>query len=364
MLLIHCLNLPVMPDVANSYLSHVSRFLLDNEYILFPHELHSSRATQILRGAKKESDSHIPARLRVKIPLTYPFACAACDIATTLLCVQCGIMLGFGLSTRPQELLHVQADAPLSHHANSSLSFFWFSNIPYNVCYPSLYPPGHLPDGFSLLLDFHKNHQQGAGGPRAVWRSTHPQGRCCVLTAFAFLSAHPPAPDTPLLSALGTQLSAATINVVFKATAKRQGLDPKRLLPHSMRFGVIYQLDSAGFDDATKRATGQRLKVCSYIAMLQSTMQSVLHILCTMLPFYRYSTLSTRIAHPYLVHLHHVMSLPPPLHPLRLGPSDLARGDYNAVFAIPLLLPQIGFSILLLLVLLDTLWEGRPPVEE
>jgi hypothetical protein len=83
-----------MPDVANSYLSHISRFLLDNEYILFPHELRSARATQILRGAKKESDSRIPARFRVKIPLTYPLACSTCDVAATFhsgpifLCVQ------------------------------------------------------------------------------------------------------------------------------------------------------------------------------------------------------------------------------------------------------------------------------------
>jgi hypothetical protein len=131
-----------------------------------------------------------------------------------------------------------------------------FANVPYNVCDPSLYPTVHLLDGFSLLLDFNKNHQQMAGGPRAVWRSTYPQGRCCVLTVFKFLSAHTPAPDSPMLSVLGTRLSTATINAVFKATAVLHHLDPKRLLPHPMRFGVICQLDSAGFDDATKMRQG------------------------------------------------------------------------------------------------------------
>jgi hypothetical protein len=260
--IVHCLNLPVLPKVANSYLSAVSRFLLDGQYMQFPHELRSSRATQILRGAYKESDSKVPARLRVKIPLTYPLACSACEVAAlthhgpTLLCVQAGIMLGFGLSTRPQELLRVGANVPLSHQANSSLCFFWFLNTPYNVCFPALYPPGLLPDGFSMLLDFNKNHQQGAGGPRAVWRSPHLTGRCCVLTAYAFLSAHPPLPNTPLLSSLGAQLTAAAITKVFRATAIRHNMDPKRLLCHSMRFGVICQLDSAGFDDATKMRQG------------------------------------------------------------------------------------------------------------
>jgi hypothetical protein len=260
--LIYLLNLPVIPAVANSYLSHVSRFLLDGQYIFFPHELRSNRATQILRGAKKESDARVPARLRVKIPLTYPLACSACDVAAKshsgadLLCVQAGIMLGFGLSTRPQELLSVSSSVPLTHQANSSLCFFWFDNCPFNVCHPTLYPKGRLPDGFSLLLDYNKNHQQGAGGPRAVWRSTHMVGRCCVLTAFAFLSIYPPLPDMPLLSSLGYHLSAATILAIFRATAILHKLDPKRLLPHSMRFGVICQLDSAGFDDATKMRQG------------------------------------------------------------------------------------------------------------
>jgi hypothetical protein len=259
---VYLLDLPVLPHVANSYMSHVSRFLLDGEYIAFPHEFRSARASQILQGAKKESNSAVPARLRVKIPLTYPLACSACDVAAKshsggeLLCIEAGIMLGFGLSTRPQELLRVGSTVPLSHQANSSLSFFWFDNVPYNVCNPSAYPRGMLPEGFSLLLDFNKNHNNGAGGPRAVWRSPDSTHRCCVLTAFKFLSRYPPAPNSPLLSGLGTQLSVFVISAVLKRTAVLHGLDPTRLLAHSMRFGVICQLDSAGFEDSTKMRQG------------------------------------------------------------------------------------------------------------
>lgn len=320
----YLLNLPVIPSVANSYLSHVSRFLLDGQYMLFPHELRSSRTSQILKGAKKESDSRLPARLRVKIPLTKALADSACDMAATmhigpdLLCVQAGIMLGFGLSTRPQELFRVGHEVPLSHQANSSLCFFWFNDKPYNVCTPALYPPGLLPDGFSMLLDFNKNHQHGAGGPRAVWRSLQLGGRCCVLTAYAFLVAHPPLPDSPLLSGLGYHLSSATILAVLRATAIRLHLDPARVLPHSLRFGVICQLDSAGYDETTKMrqgdwSTSQGMQVYCHAAITHA--KRIAHVVhdATLLPIhYSQHTYATAASASSLSRHVPISSLTPP----------------------------------------------------
>jgi len=63
----------ISPTVANQYLSHVSKFLLDNLFISQRDELRSDRSRDILRGlARLHPTSQIPWRLRCKIPITYP----------------------------------------------------------------------------------------------------------------------------------------------------------------------------------------------------------------------------------------------------------------------------------------------------
>jgi hypothetical protein len=112
-----------------------------------------------------------------------------------------------------------------------------------------------------MLLDYH--HQHGAGGPRAVWRSIYPTGRCCVLTAVVFLSRYPPSPDTPLLSGLGYHLASATILSVFRAPARFHNLD-------SMRFGaiVILTLLDMVIRPRYAKATGPLPNGCRFIVML------------------------------------------------------------------------------------------------
>jgi hypothetical protein len=128
------------------------------------------------------------------------------------------------------------------------------------------------------------------------------------------------------LSGLGTQLTSATIIFVFKTTATRNGLDPTRLLAHSMRFGVICQLDSAGFDDSTKMRQGdwsttQGMQVYCHAAVNHA--KRIAHVVhdATLLPIhYSQNTYATVLPGPALSR--HV-----PIHSLLAPPRPVSTGS-------------------------------------
>ena len=133
---------------------------------------------------------------------------------------------------------------PVWRRAHSSLAFFWFPDdpTPYNVSTPSAYPPGALPSAFTLFLDFNKNHQRGGGGPRSITRAPPSAPFCCLLLLFEFLLTYPPLPDSPLLSGALSPVTPRLISALFSCTAITLGLDPSRLVPHSLRSAAICQM--------------------------------------------------------------------------------------------------------------------------
>jgi hypothetical protein len=241
----------VTPGSASSYLSHVVHRMFGDGVIESALEMRTPRVKRILKGFENLSPQ-IPLRERVRVPCTVNIAVAALLMipsvtsdALMAAALEASVALGYGQSLRPQEYLLTKQKVPLSHQANSSLCFFWFHRVPYQVTRPDLYPPGEWPEAFSLFLDFNKNNQAGQGGPRSVWCSPFPTGFCCVRILFKFLVKYPPAPQTPLLSGGGFRVSTADVTRLFAATAESLGLPPGRLLPHSLRSGAIAQLVAA-----------------------------------------------------------------------------------------------------------------------
>ena len=120
--------------------------------------------------------------------------------------------------------------------------------------FPSLVPSRLSASDFSLLLDHSKRDLAGNGGPRSVtanpgYKPHDPDHICCVREIFSFLCEYPPLPSSPLLSGLGAQLSSAPLNALLKDVALSIGLDPHRLVPHSLRFGVLAQIPDAPESD-------------------------------------------------------------------------------------------------------------------
>ena len=238
--------------------------MVDNDCVVDPTLLQSHHLHLQLRGYQLQDAEHSVTRQRIKIPLTYPIAVEVmCVIDSTYVGAlrqgyRAAIALGYALSLRPGEYLLQSPPRPISHQANSDLAVFWFGDVFYNICDPSLYPSGQIPDAFSILLDHVKNDPSGNNGPRSVYRSpTHsnanPDHFCCVRELFTFLSRYPPKPTSPVLSGLGYQLSSTAVNAILKATATRLDLDGSRLVPHSARFGVLQQIPDFSTDHKQKQ---------------------------------------------------------------------------------------------------------------
>ena len=263
----------ISPAVANQYISHVAKFFSDNLFINKRTDLRSDRSRDMIKGfARLHSSALVPLRLRCKIPITFPilvmiiqyinnFYCLLSQLAVRLtLCA--AFALGYALSLRPQEYLPVQIDVPLWRQANSSLAYFWFPGFtePFNVCFPCRYPPAAVLSDFTVFIDFNKNYQQGDSGPRSMSRAPPGTPFCCLQLLFDFLVLYPPLPESALLSGASTlfDFSIDLIRDVLHATATLLGLDPSRLVPHSLRSAALAQmLATANFSDLDCQIQGR-----------------------------------------------------------------------------------------------------------
>ena len=248
-----------------SYISHVSKFLYEGAYIIHPSVLQSPRLNLQYAGYLRCDQEEAPKRLTIKIPVSFPIlgeirlTILELFIAPFIAAYLAAFCLGYALSLRPGEYLEVHPKVPISHQADGSKAVFWFGDDYYFVTNPEKYPRDQTPDAFSLLLDHTKNDHGGNGGPRSVFVNpdydpADPDSICCVRVLFEFLSKFPPLPHSPLLSGLGSQVTSKDINRILKITAIRLGIDPSRLVPHSIRFGGPAQMEEC--DEATQMEQG------------------------------------------------------------------------------------------------------------
>jgi hypothetical protein len=241
----------ILPSSATSYLSHVAHHVFIANAIEESSELRSVRANRVLKGLVN-STPRISLREHVRVPCTINIAITAKTLIPVLTSEKClaagleaAVTLGYALSLRPQEYLKTLRQVPLSHQANASLAFFWFSGVPISFTRPDLYPVGVVPEAFSLFLDFDKHNQGSQGGPRSIWLAPTDSDFCCVTTLFGFFKAYPPEAQSPLLYGIGARVSTTNITNLFEITAVRPNLPAGRLLPHSLRSVAIVQLVAA-----------------------------------------------------------------------------------------------------------------------
>jgi len=73
---------------------------------------------------------------------------------------------------------------------------------------------------------------------------------CCLNLLFRFLRRYPPLPASALLSGTPAPVTSPLIRKLFSLTATALGLDPRRLVPHSLRGAALcMMLARAGFTD-------------------------------------------------------------------------------------------------------------------
>jgi hypothetical protein len=191
-------------------------------------------------------------RLEQKIPLTYPILVLMRKKARTLhhgahfLAISAALSLAYGLSLRPGEYSDTGKWIPLEKQVSATNCFFIFAHdVCVNVCDPDLYPPLEKPLSFLCSVDRLKNQRQGEGGPRAVSAAPNPTPDffCCVQELFAYFTAYPGRRGHLAMASHGTAVKQADIRALCRLVAVDLNLDPARLLPHSLRSGVLAQIE-------------------------------------------------------------------------------------------------------------------------
>ena len=167
------------------------------------------------------------------------------------------------IATRPGDYL----SPPVQYYIDSNNCIrgeqlaFWFPSLddPIPATHPEDFPPGEWPSHMTFRPLFDKANQFGGMGMRAIAANPNfaATGHCSLRMLFSYFIEYPPQDGLPLFFTAPREFHLyERVNEILKETAVSLGLDPKRLLPHSLRAGVITQLNSGGHSEQDKLAAG------------------------------------------------------------------------------------------------------------
>ena len=281
---------PIQSSSIDGYLTHVSDWFTQNDILSIPHpfSIRSKKCSFLLHSYYLEDYKTKPARQQAAIPITYNLLCDMLDLIYTMhfhtsprlyfgICAACAI--GYACSLRTGQYLKTSKSISLDHQLNSSHSYFWLNDTPYNVCDLATFPSDTVPDAFTSQILFAKNDKSGISGPKGIVRCTSvlPQYDCCTVL-FRFLQKFIPLPNTPLLSAFGSQIEAdLNIRPVLFQIAKKYGFDPKQLRIHgSFRSGAMIALENES--DAVRLQQGCWTSIAGMSAYLRSTLKHATYV--------------------------------------------------------------------------------------
>jgi hypothetical protein len=254
---------PLMGTTINQYLSHVANMLRELGYSDVTALLRPPRVGMMIDAWLRQDALALPERLRVKIPLTAlllleciravhaRYADPAQVHLRLGLCA--ALALGFGAALRPAEYLYKSTPTAGLLVLKGGLAFFKFADSEaFFPCHaPTAYPTHRgPPTDFVALFDTQKNDPHGHGAPRAIHAPAAGAAFNLVQMIFDFVRVCPPrSAEAPFLSGVEPMLTPAMIACVTREVATANGLDPDRLLPHSLRVGSLAQLTEASEAD-------------------------------------------------------------------------------------------------------------------
>jgi len=261
----------IKSSTIDEYITHLSTNMRENG-LPDTTTLRSNRLHFILESFAKEDSERTPQRLTIKIPLTadllwrlLKFIDKRFADSPIALLYKAAFSLGYLIGTRPGEYLQTPTRRPHSrllidnvdvadeHCARPSThvikgrhcAFKWPSNETlFLATTPRSFPEGE-PEAIFIMVPSSKADQLGKGCARCGTASPEGSQFNCLSNIFEHLRRYPPQPDKPLLSGFtGSNVNSADINSILKDFARTVGLDPNRLLPHSIRVGTTVQTDA------------------------------------------------------------------------------------------------------------------------
>jgi hypothetical protein len=273
----------MLATTIEQYVCHVANHLIEG-VVLSTTTLRNVRFPMLIDGFKRDDGRNHPLRFTAKIPFTADMVMDFCKLIReehldeeTIRSLDAAIACGYGLSLRPGEYLYVSRPREDDEAALADKSFFYWPAHPndfFCVCYPARYPTG-TPSFFISFLDRVKNDYRGRGGPRCVAANPTYDGTpgtfCCVRMLYEGLRRAPPLPGSLLLSGFWPRLTDALISKRVKLVAVRLGLDPERVVPHSLRVAGCVQLSR--FSDATRCTQGNWKTVEGMLVYARGSLQ-------------------------------------------------------------------------------------------
>ena len=261
----------IKSSTISEYITHITTVMRERG-LPDTTTLRCDRLRFILETFAKEDSLARPQRLSIKIPLTADllwrlevFIDKRFPNSPIAILYKAAFSLGYLIGTRPGEYLTTPTRRPHSrllrdnddvvdeHSANPSThlirgrhcAFKWpTKNTLFAVTTPSAFPKGN-PEAIFVMIPSGKADQLGKGSARCGAESPKDSKFNCLANIFQHLRRYPPLPDRPLLSGFtGENVTSADINNILKDFARSIGLDPSRLLPHSIRVGTTVQTDA------------------------------------------------------------------------------------------------------------------------
>jgi hypothetical protein len=289
----------ITSEAISQYITHVTTSTRE-EGLPQSIFLRSQRLKFILKTFHLSDTRRTPQRLSLKIPLTADLVWRLLDFidrhysgTPDALLLKACISLGYLLGHRPCEYLDVpkrrsakrklisQADeddqtdvtdelceAPSSHPILARSCFFkWPDDDNLYSAIDGRHFPAGKAEAIFEMMDSSKTDKFGKGVP-LCGAAAPPSSRFdCLDNITTYLRSFPPLAGSPLLSGYsGLATPSSTINTLLKNFARSVGLDPSRLLPHSIRVGNTVQTDALPTFDQLQtsghRSFGGKMPYC------------------------------------------------------------------------------------------------------
>lgn len=240
-------------NTISQYISHVQK-TIDLQFAFCEDKtpFRSAHLATLIRIFKKEDAHLLSSRTQCKVAIIYPLYVKGLEIISQNMSwsmqqramVSAAWATGYIFSLRPSEYLCMSSLNNPDHGLTTSSTFFgWFINgrTVFFAASDLVSAPPSPPSAFYSYLPFTKGDQFGHSPAKAALVSDNITIHEPIHIVWKYFSSYFTSPFIPLFYSQLFSVTPSIINDIMKALGTAMGIDPKRLVPHSLRLGIINQ---------------------------------------------------------------------------------------------------------------------------
>jgi hypothetical protein len=241
-------NRRLHPKTADKYVTAVLKRLDHMGAYDIRKDARSPRYQAVYDALLRAHKAQHPLRLEARIPFTVPFILWSFGYIDRTFsdpayqrALKAALVTGHCFSLRTGEYLHTSKEYTPERYLCAATTLAWFGDTAFRASEAASWPSG-TPTHISSALDVRKNSQD-CGGPVAVAANPHVGEFCCVRILAEYIRQANLSDEDPLLIFKGAHITDAEVSSVLKACAVHHDIDPKRVVPTSLRKNVISQME-------------------------------------------------------------------------------------------------------------------------